>query len=1566
MRKILCMLFVSLSLFARAQIRDTICVQENSINIELDGDGYHHIRYGSDVNIEAGAPELPIIRRQYYIPKNASNLQLEASILHEHILDGAYNVYPSQGLLPMNMSDRSFIELDENWMSQVYPGLISEILADDMLFGYRVVTIGYYPFEFNAMTKKLSVRDIEISLNYAVIAQTYAEDCSQYKYNTESSKRYIENLVENTDLLNHDLSDMELRALPLTRNSEIQSYKSPTPDFVIITNKELESVFQSLADWKTKRGIFTHIETTEFIDSEFVGADLCEKIRNYIIEKESQWGSLAILLGGGIDIIPSRLFNGNSDYEVSDIYYIDRNVLSPNCGTTPSARNVNSIIGRFPVNNIQEAQIMIDRTLSYEKAQSDIDYNYIDNYLMGQALLNLPENSRHFKDGSKMDHTYNKTKDLPINCWYLYDAFNKNGSVQYNGTTYTFTRTNNNIQTGAELTSQNFLDAISDGHDSWGMYHFIYHFDHSYPHTMGTSELLKGQNISCDDVENLNCNEDYLQVMLSLGCHPADFRVDCIAHSFLTAPNNNVVAFMGNTDVGWQDEYTMTDVFFDKMFNANLKYDWDTQLGWTWLSIIRNGKDKCCRFHLLGDPTLHFWTEPPVEQFNNLIINSTDSTLVLSRENSLIGKTNTICLYKKDEIYIVDTLCNRTQATYDWKDIKTPGYLYITSTGIGMKPYTDSIYVGTESLGLEISDVLVRDIVNAYTDDIVSEGESCTLRITYRNKNQQSLSGLTTFITCDNPNVEILSSPISMSTISGGSQVNCTHRFKILPNTPKLSIHDNNAAHFHIYVVKDEKTECVGHYYLEINDGFDAYPVQLTSSVIGSDGKHNINIQFLVTSDVPFIPRRSYIRNCNNENVIVLDTMKAVAVGVKQKNESFALTHRIQVPGSISDYQDLTFNIILEDVFGNTLSQVISPFRTPRVPLVEEDIWLYAESDFIDINWPEESNSYWYIFYSTDGENYVKLNTLPMHGNNYRHENLKPLTRYYYKLARVESGVLGGLSSAAYLTSNCNVLNGFPKFLSGNNTSFRGLTNSWDVDLDGQQEIFASYWSWETEKGGIVAVKPTGVDLYESGSREIDDFVSMEAIYTNGPAIGELYDDGEQYVVGSTYSDSSSVPGHVSCHAVSDINNDGLPDLHWEKDSLIFYSPRSPLIADLDNDDNNEIIVPSAKGKVFVFNADGSIRATISASISYRQLAVANIVPDTDEKQLIIPNAKKLQVYNSNGSLLPLYSVSFDGSLTTPTICDWDNDGYKEAVVCERYNNTGNDNDTIVMYSVKYLPNAVEVTKLFECPYYCIQGRGDVPIVVGDLNTDGFLELVFMSGKYLYIYNHQDITKLKKISAVNADGLNPCPVLADIDGDDEIDIVYIRSVKSGNSIYAYLKAVNNKGETLGLNHKIRSYANDALLATDVDGDGYTEIAVCTYAGNMIVLKTNGSAENIEWGYSRGNPQNTGEYGQIVYPEVLSTGIFSASTSILERDLYVVGDNVTITDSLEFAPHHKIVVWGNGVLNIDGAILNNARIVVKPGGRVNVTNGAIINLRDTKSFVLPKGARLRVTNGKILN
>ena len=101
----------------------------------------------------------------------------------------------------------------------------------------------------------------------------------------------------------------------------------------------------------------------------------------------------------------------------------------------------------------------------------------------------------------------------------------------------------------------------------------------------------------------------------------------------------------------------------------------------------------------------------------------------------------------------------------------------------------------------------------------------------------------------------------------------------------------------------------------------------------------------------------------------------------------------------------------------------------------------------------------------------------------------------------------------------------------------------------------------------------------------------------------------------------------------------------------------------------------------------------------------------------------------------------------------------------------------------------------------------------------------------------------------------------------------------------------------------------------------------------------------------------------------------AARYLFDNMPYHYGYGVTVHDSKEvkrwaekttatFAPHCKIVVWEDGVLNIDGATLNNARIVIKSGGKLNITNGGIINSRDNRPFVISKGARIKISNGKI--
>ena len=281
--------------------------------------------------------------------------------------------------------------------------------------------------------------------------------------------------------------------------------------------------------------------------------------------------------------------------------------------------------------------------------------------------------------------------------------------------------------------------------------------------------------------------------------------------------------------------------------------------------------------------------------------------------------------------------------------------------------------------------------------------------------------------------------------------------------------------------------------------------------------------------------------------------------------------------------------------------------------------------------------------------------------------------------------------------------------------------------------------------------------------------------------------------------------------------------------------------------------------------------------------------------------------------------------------------------------------------------NDVVLTKLFSNTAV-LNGRSDVSIAVGDLNNDSYIEIVMLTSRHLRIYDSHNPSHQVNIATQNTENLYlyDVPIIADVNGDGCADVIYQKTWKifdGGYADRAKLKAVDYNGRDIpGFSLPIYKTINDALMAADIDGDGMTEIACGTTSGHLYVWKTKGSANDIEWGYSRGNVRNTGEYGQIVYPDIAYGGIYSSPT--LSRDLYVMGNSVTIEDTLDFEPSRKIVVWENGVLNIDGATLNNARIVVKPGGKVNITDGATINLRDAKSLVIPKGAQLKISKGVI--
>ena len=94
----------------------------------------------------------------------------------------------------------------------------------------------------------------------------------------------------------------------------------------------MDTVFQRLADWKTKKGIKTEIRTTDWILANYTGEDDPAAIRNYL--KTLPDSSVKyVLLGGDTDIIPCRfayamscsagIQPGREDTMPSDLYYAD-------------------------------------------------------------------------------------------------------------------------------------------------------------------------------------------------------------------------------------------------------------------------------------------------------------------------------------------------------------------------------------------------------------------------------------------------------------------------------------------------------------------------------------------------------------------------------------------------------------------------------------------------------------------------------------------------------------------------------------------------------------------------------------------------------------------------------------------------------------------------------------------------------------------------------------------------------------------------------------------------------------------------------------------------------------------------------------------------------------------------------------------------------------------------------------------------------------------------------------------------------------------------------------------
>ena len=710
---------LSLGNKGHAQVHALCSLQAGNLVFQQTGD-YVEISFeGCSYTTEIGNPQLPVIIETFVVPYNAVVAGINVTVTSKEQIPGNYFIYPAQ---PPRILDGSepppFVEPNPDVYnaSTPYPDKTVELVNDGYLHGYHVVTVMIYPIEYTPVTGEIYLKSYSYTIHYTLSNHQIDQPAKQSAARAALTQQFIQSQVKNNSDVEtfknpnvqiipytHDLNRIEIehdstRSKPLTKTIEL------VPDYIIITNEELKPTFQTLANWKTKKGVSTIIKTVEEIEPNYRGTDLQEKIREYLKECYSIWGAgLFVLLGGDVNVIPARMnqFGNTTGFHIhpTDLYYATVGGTWNANSNTIFGESMDSVdnqpdffLGRASVENSLEAQVFVNKVINYEKYNNISTVNYVINFLcmVGFAEYNVCE-KKYYNSFEKLIKGYADEYLLPMNKWYLFENHDCSDTtflykpykrkqcgndlwVPYSG------EPDSCLLGNQELDRINALSCLNSGGLSPnGNFHLIYHLQHSNVKVMGTT-LLQSDLISNEDVDNLN-NGNHLQILFSNGCLLAAFTQDCIAEHYLNNPHGGGVAFIGNSDNGNSGQIPQFNFFCRALYDNTIPYN----LGFVFQKATPAGKPKQDeprrRLHLLGDPEMPVWTDTPqtlaVAKSSSVNPNGQYSITVTLNTQLPAGDSALICLQKGDEGYATKKIPSLGSETFTFTP-NTSGNVDIT------------------------------------------------------------------------------------------------------------------------------------------------------------------------------------------------------------------------------------------------------------------------------------------------------------------------------------------------------------------------------------------------------------------------------------------------------------------------------------------------------------------------------------------------------------------------------------------------------------------------------------------------------------------------------------------------------------------------------------------------------------------------------------------------------------------------------------------------------------------------------------------------------------------------
>lgn len=1375
---------------------------------------------GSMPETEAGRPDLPWFAESIDLPAGQRLASVEVLSVETTSLGTATllapAVSPTPGLGPILRSspDARFFE-----GAATQPEQIVRMGMQGSLRGRGVATLQIAAARWQPSSGQLErVARVRVRL-------TLEEDASEVIRRERIVPEWEDAPVPPQSLRGVTLTSMEgpRRQAEPFRPQQIPSVLGSPVAYLIVTSDAMAPTFQQLADWKTQTGLPAVVRTMSFVRQQYPsGADDAEKLRQFIRDAYTRWGTKWVLLGGDTDVIPVRLartqFYGG-EYIATDLYYscLDGNWNADgdslygegylNSLTPGDAADLlpEVYVGRAAVSTVPEAQVFVNKTFQYERTPVG---DYENKILMFSEVL-FPQDWNSSLQTS-LDGAELTEELLPIFDQYPALALTR----LYENHLDPRWRPGSTLETRAQV-----LNQLNAGNN------VSIHIGHGYRNVMSVGDA----SLTNSDGSGLT-NGNRLINLYAINCTSNAIDFPCIGEAFMKNPNGGTVTNVGSTRFDfptsgrvYQSEYfrlfiedSVTAVgelqARQKLpFIAFATYDGVNR--WTQMTLL-----------MLGDPELRMW----LPGIRTLAVSHPAAVAVSDSQVAVTVTTGAqplagarVVAYRAGDEYSVGTTDALGQVVLPFRP-DALGSFTLTATAFNSVPYQATVNI-VASAGVSLADgsrTIDDDNVGGTVGDgdgIVDAGETIDLRVPVINRGAATATGVTATLSTSDGLVTVVSPTVVHGTIAGGATSDPAAFFRV---SFPYSLVDQREVPFQLHLasggvrwtetfqvtVRAPELWHYGHTYAETGGTPNGTPD------VGETVSYGIRLRNNGTG----VSRGTSVRLRSYDGLAtVTDSISSlgdIASGAEATGDIVQF-----VPNSLS----AKLALVVFDVYGELFTRTLD-LTAPASPVGIVGI---GAASSISLVWKKAGDADllgYHIYRSTaSGGPYSRVTPIPTGRTAYYSDaNLAPLTRYYYRITAVDSS---GNESTQSATSNASTNppthSIFPVPTGRNTPASTALEY---VYQGSQMDIFTG-----ADKVYVIHADGTAPVDADGTTVTTGDFSQRGEYFAAGPSVATLA-PGEGWSVVAPSWDSTAVyvfdtqgqvrpgwplyvnSGLWSAACIGDIDGNGDMEIAFASNGTNFYVMNHDGTEYRDGDSN-----PSTKG---VFKV-------LASSFNYGTAAMADIDNDGLPEILYGGFDGRLYAWNADGSDVPGFPFQTSGNITASVAV-----GYLDGA--------GDTSPEIVFASTNdslYILSATGVRRPGWPVWTRTTGATRTPSpALADINNDGFLDVVWQSTNGgLYVWNRTGslIPPFGNLrySPFTTGSSESSPVVADLNGDGFHDIL----VGDESGLLTAFSGLNGQvlaGFPIQLEAEIRGTA----AVGDIDRDGMTEIVVTGWDKNVYV------------------------------------------------------------------------------------------------------------------------------------